>query len=46
MEGDFREDLYHRLNVIRIQLPPLRDRTEDIPSLARYFLQNRSRAWC
>src|SRR5699024_12503956 len=37
--GDFREDLYHRLNVIRIQLPPLRDRTEDIPSLARYFLQ-------
>ncbi|OAT51047.1 nitrogen regulation protein NR(I) [Proteus hauseri ATCC 700826] len=38
-EGDFREDLYHRLNVIRIQLPPLRDRTEDIPSLARYFLQ-------
>lgn len=38
-KGDFREDLYHRLNVIRIQLPPLRDRTEDIPSLARYFLQ-------
>lgn len=38
-EGDFREDLYHRLNVIRIQLPPLRDRAEDIPSLARYFLQ-------
>ncbi|MEQ4909049.1 nitrogen regulation protein NR(I) [Proteus vulgaris] len=37
--GDFREDLYHRLNVIRIQLPPLRDRTEDIPSLARYFLK-------
>ncbi|WP_193015861.1 nitrogen regulation protein NR(I) [Proteus sp. FME41] len=37
--GDFREDLYHRLNVIRIQLPPLRDRTEDIPNLARYFLQ-------
>ncbi|MCT0070944.1 nitrogen regulation protein NR(I) [Proteus mirabilis] len=43
MEGDFREDLYHRLNVIRIQLPPLRDRTEDIPSLARYFLQKTAR---
>ena len=41
--GDFREDLYHRLNVIRIQLPPLRDRTEDIPSLARYFLQKTAR---
>ncbi|MDC9589139.1 nitrogen regulation protein NR(I) [Xenorhabdus sp. XENO-10] len=38
-EGKFREDLYHRLNVIRIQLPPLRDRVEDIPRLASYFLQ-------
>jgi two-component system nitrogen regulation response regulator GlnG len=36
--GSFREDLYHRLNVIRIELPPLRDRTEDIPILARRFL--------
>jgi two-component system nitrogen regulation response regulator GlnG len=36
--GDFREDLYHRLNVIRIALPPLRDRTEDIPILARRFM--------
>ncbi|WP_416777114.1 nitrogen regulation protein NR(I) [Xenorhabdus budapestensis] len=38
-EGKFREDLYHRLNVIRVQLPPLRDRAEDIPRLAQHFLQ-------
>jgi len=36
--GTFREDLYHRLNVINIALPPLRDRTEDISMLARRFL--------
>jgi two-component system nitrogen regulation response regulator GlnG len=36
--GSFREDLYHRLNVINIALPPLRDRTEDISMLARRFL--------
>jgi len=37
--GAFREDLFHRLNVIRLRLPALRERREDIPTLARYFLQ-------
>lgn len=37
--GAFREDLFHRLNVIRIHLPKLCDRSEDIPKLAHYFLQ-------
>jgi len=39
-DGLFREDLFHRLNVIRINLPPLRDRQEDIPVLLNYFLKN------
>jgi len=37
-DGLFREDLFHRLNVIRLRLPPLRERPEDIESLANYFL--------
>ncbi|PSW03393.1 nitrogen regulation protein NR(I) [Photobacterium lipolyticum] len=40
--GDFREDLFHRLNVIRVHIPALKDRRQDIPQLTRHFLQRAS----
>lgn len=42
--GEFREDLYYRLNVVPIHLPPLRDRHEDIPVLAKFFLRRYAEA--
>jgi two-component system response regulator PilR (NtrC family) len=43
IRGKFREDLYYRINVIQIHIPPLRERREDIPLLAQYFLEKYSR---
>jgi DNA-binding NtrC family response regulator len=43
-EKDFREDLYYRLNVFSIQIPPLRERTADIPLIAQYFLEKYARS--
>jgi len=43
-EKDFREDLYYRLNVFSIQIPPLRERAADIPLIARYFLEKYARS--
>ena len=42
-DGSFREDLYYRLNVVGIEIPPLRERPQDIPTLTQYFLERFSK---
>ena len=42
---NFREDLFYRLNVVRLQVPPLRERLNDVPSLARHFVEKFSRQY-
>ena len=42
--GEFREDLFYRLNVINVQVPALKDRKEDIPLLVNHFLKNNAQS--